>query len=65
MRRRLDILIPFVAVTAVPTLAFAESTSVLAAAGNGPWIALAVVGMVRAVLGHGRGSFFDEHDGLR
>ncbi len=60
MRKKLHILIPLAAISVTPSIAFAEAAPVLVSAGNGPWIALAVVGIVRAVLGLGQGSFFDE-----
>lgn len=51
MRKQLDTLSCFALITlAFPALAHAEAAPVLAAAGNGPWIALAVIGMLRAVL---------------
>lgn len=50
MRNHINVLLPFLVFTGAPSVAFAESTHLLATAGNGPWIALAVVGMVRAML---------------
>lgn len=55
MRNHINILLPFLAMVSAPSLAFAEGTHILASASNGPWIALAVVGMVRAMLCLGNG----------
>jgi len=62
MRNRFDTFFAFSAVLTLPVVASADTGSALVAAGNGPWIALAVIGMVRALLclGHGDSSQGDD-----
>lgn len=50
MTNKLQTPIVLLTILATPSVAFAATDSVLATAGTGPWIALAVVGMVRAML---------------
>ena len=65
MSKRPHIILPITAIaaiTATPALAFADTQALVLAAGNGPWIALFVVGMLRAMLclGHSATSGGDD-----
>lgn len=63
MRTRTDIALALLIITfATPAAASAEAATMLAAASNGPWIALAVIGMVRALLCLGNSSLVEDDD---
>lgn len=58
--RHIDALMALTVITFIPAIAAAEPVAL--AASNGPWIALAVIGMVRAILylGHGSSNIGDD-----